>query len=264
MKLIYLFLFAFQNIAIAQVSPGPKSLAMGSAGTALQDVWSLQHNPAGIAQLKRPVFALAYKRHFSDEELSTQQAVLAIPFNKHVVGLSFHRYGINEFMEQTNTFAYSKNFSGVLALSIAVKHHQIVVAKYGSERLFSINAGMQFRINEKLWIASHISNPAKITFQENQASNLPVSLSLGLSYIFSDKVFILSDIQKVLNSGLNTKIGIEYKLVKFFALRGGLSVNPFKQYGGFGLKYNRFGLDAAISSHQYLGYSPNMAFSYEF
>lgn len=264
MKLIYLFFIAFPNFALAQISPGPKSLAMGSSGTALQDVWSLQHNPAGIAQLNRPVFALAYQRHFSDQELTTQKAVLAIPINKHVVGLSFHRYGINEYLEQTSILAYSKNFSGSMGLSIAVKHHQLSVIKYGSERIFSIDAGMQFRLNEKLWIASHISNPAKITLHDNQASHLPVSLSIGVSYVFSDKVFILSDIQKVLNSGLNPKIGIEYSLVKFFAIRGGLSVNPFKQYGGFGLNYNRFGLDLAMSSHQHLGYSPNLAFSYEF
>ncbi len=251
-------------MANAQISPGPRSLAMGSAGTALQDVWSLQHNQAGMAHLSRPVFALAYQRHFSDQELSTQKAVFVLPFNNHVLGIGFQRYGIKEYLEQTTSIAYSKNFSGVLSLSIAVKHYQISVAKYGSEKLISVDAGMQFRVNEKLWIASHISNPAKLSFNDVEGSNFPIALSLGASYIFSDKVLMISDIQKDLNSGIDTKIGIEYKLINWFALRGGLSANPFKQYGGFGLNYQRFALDVAMSSQLQLGYSPNLAFSYEF
>jgi hypothetical protein len=264
MKYICLILAFLHTTAIAQISPGPRSLAMGSAGTALQDVWSLQHNPAGIAHLTRPIFALAYQRHFSVHDLSTQKAVLAVPFNKNVLGISFQRYGFNEYLEQTSSIAYSKNFSGALALSIIIKHHQFSVAKYGSESLISVDAGMQYRVNEQLWIASHISNPAKTNFHDLPGTSLPVALSFGVSYVFSDKVLVISDIQKVLDAAIDTKIGMEYKFIKWFALRGGLSANPFKQYAGFGIIYHRFVLDMAVSSHQHLGYSPNLAFSYEF
>lgn len=264
MKYICLIFILLQSIANAQNNPGPRSLAMGSAGTALQDVWSLHHNQAGIAQIKRPIFALAYQQHFSDQELSTQKAVFAMPFHNHIVGISFQRYGFNEFLEQTSSIAYAKNFSGALALSIAIKYHQLSIAQYGSEGHISVDAGMQYRVNEKLWVASHISNPAKTNIHNFTESNLPVALSLGFSYVFSDKVLVICDIQKVLNSGIDSKIGLEYKFVKWFAIRGGLSANPFKQYGGFGLHHRRFTLDIAISSHVQLGYSPKLAFSYEF
>jgi len=145
-----------------------------------------------------------------------------------------------------------------------IKYHQLSIAKYGSDGLVSVDAGVQYRINEQLWIASHISNPAKTSLNDLAATNLPVALSFGGSYVFSDKILVLSDIQKVLNSGIDIKIGMEYKLIKWFALRGGLSANPFMQYAGFGIIYQRFVLDMAISSHLQLGYSPNVAFSYEF
>jgi len=264
MKYVCLIFILLCASAIAQINPGPRSLAMGSAGTALQDVWSLQHNPAGISQIQRPIIALAYQRHFSDQDLSTQKAVLVMPFNKNVLGLSFHRYGFNEYLEQTTSIAYAKNFSGKLALSIAIKHHQLSVANYGSDQIFSVDAGMQYRVNDKLWIASHLSNPAKASLNDLAGSNLPVALSFGFSYAFSDKVLVITDVQKILNSGIDTKIGIEYNLVQWFALRGGLSANSFKQYAGFGINIQRFNLDVAVSSHLPLGYSPNLAFSYEF
>ena len=264
MKYICLIFILFQTELIAQISPGPRSLSMGSAGVALKEVWSLQHNSAGISEIRRPIFAVGYERHFSDHDLSTQKAVFAIPFKQHVFGLSIHRYGINEYSDQTAGIAYSRNFSGALALSIMLNYHQLSIHKYGESSALSMNVGMQYRISDKFWIGTHISNPSNSKFQDLLGSTIPLSLSFGVAFEFSDKVLIISDIHKVLNATIDTKLGLEYRLIKWFALRGGMSANPFKQYAGFGLQYHRFALDIATSSHPNLGYSPNLAFSYEF
>jgi hypothetical protein len=87
---------------------------------------------------------------------------------------------------------------------------------------------------------------------------------VGLAFLVSDKVLFISDLDKMLDFGMNIRMGIEYQIIRRFYLRGGLSANPFKQTGGFGLKYRRFSLDAAVSSHPRLGYSPNLSFNYEF
>lgn len=264
MKYICLICILFHNSVYAQLNPGPRSVSMGSAGAALQDVWSLQQNPAGIAGIERPIFAIGYEQHFLDQELSTQSAVFALPFKQNVFGLSFQRYGFSEFLEQTAGFAYARSFGSSLAISIAFKFHQVQILKYGSAHAFSVEAGMQYRLSERIWIGSHISNPGRSQFEELSGSNIPVSMSLGIAGKFSDKVLIISDIQKVLYSGLDVKLGLEYKLIKWFSMRGGVSANPFKQYAGFGLNYHRFAIDAAISSHPSLGLSPNMALNYEF
>ena len=264
MKCICLIFILFQTELIAQISPGPRSLSMGSAGVALKDVWSLQHNSAGIAEIRRPIFALGYERHFSDQDFSTQKAVFVIPFKQHVFGLSFHRYGFSEYSEQTAGIAYSRNFSGALALSIMLKYHQLSIYKYGSSSAVSVDAGLQYRISDRFWIGTHISNPSNSRFQDLLGSTIPSSLSFGVSFEFSDKVLVISDIYMVLNAGIDTKLGLEYRLIKWFALRGGISASPFKQYAGFGIQHHRFTLDVASSSHPNLGYSPNLAFSYEF
>jgi len=264
MKCICLILILFQTELIAQISPGPSSISMGSAGVALKGVWSLQHNSAGIAEIRRPIFALGYQRHFSDQDLSTQKAVFAIPFKQHVFGLSIHRYGLSEYSDQTTGIAYTRNFSGALALSIMINYHQLSIHKYGESRAVSVDAGMQYRINDKFWIGTHISNPSNSKFHDLLGSTIPLSISVGVSFEFSDKVLLVSDIRKVLTAKIDTKLGLEYRMIKWFAFRGGMSANPFKQYAGFGIQYHRFALDVAISSHPNLGYSPNLAFSYEF
>jgi hypothetical protein len=127
-----------------------------------------------------------------------------------------------------------------------------------------VDAGMQYRLNNRVWIGTYISNPSSNGYQKPSGSTIPVSLAFGVSFEFSDQVLVISDVQKILNAGIDTKLGIEYKMINWFALRGGVSANPFKQYAGFGIHYHRFALDMAISSHPNLAYSPNLAFSYEF
>jgi len=237
---------------------------MGSAGTALQDVWSLQQNSAGAASIEHAIFALGYEQHYLDPELSTQNAVLGLPVKNHVLGLSFQRYGIPEYVEQTAGLALSRSFSAALSISLALKYHQVSIPVYGSGHTFSVDAGIQYSLNDRIRLGSYLYNPGGSRINELSGSHILSGISVGLAYLISDKVLFLSDLNKMLDFGMNVSMGIEYQIVRRFYLRGGLSANPFKQTGGFGLKYGRFSLDAAVSSHPRLGYSPNLSFNYEF
>jgi hypothetical protein len=237
---------------------------MGSAGVALQGIWSLQQNSAGTAGIEHAIFALGYEQHFLAPELSTKSAVFALPLKGNVFGISFQRYGFSDYLEQTTGLAYSRSFSGTLSLSLIFKHHQVSIPKYGLTQAFSVDAGMQYRLNDKIRIGSQISNPGKSGFDELSDSYFPVSISFGISCDLSDKVLIVSELYKMLDSGINVKFGLEYQLINWFYVRGGISANPFKQSAGFGLKHRRVAFDAAVSSHPILGFSPNLSLNYEF
>lgn len=261
---IGLIILLLQTPLYAQNYPGPRSSALGSASMALQGSWSIQQNSAGISTLERPVLAFSYEQHFLDPELSSQSALLVLPINKHVLGLSFRRYGFSEYAEQSAGFAYARSFSGTLSLAIALRLHQIHINQYGNASALSLDAGMQFRLTERIMIGSFISNPGRSGYSNSPASNVPVGMSLGISYFFSDKVLVLTDLEKVLGRAMDLKFGLEYKPVKEYALRGGVSVNPYKQYAGFGFNFKGIVIDAAIISHPSLGISPNLGLSYEF
>jgi len=239
-------------------------MALGSAGTALQDVWSLQQNCAGAASIEHAIFALGYEQHFLNPELSTQTAVFGLPIRNHVLGLSFQRYGINEYREQTTGLALSRSFSTALSISLALKYHQVSIPFYGSGKAVSVEAGMQYSLNERVRLGSYISNPGRSSINGLSSSHIPSGIAVGVAIILSDKVLLVSDLNKMLDFGMNVRLGIEYQIINWFYLRGGIGSNPFKQSAGFGVKYGRFSLDAATSSHPRLGYSPNLSFSYEF
>jgi len=264
MKYTFLFLTLCYTSVLAQKTSGPRSVAMGSAGIALQDSWSLQQNPAGITGIRRPSLGIAYERHFLDQEISSQLAFLAVPYGKGVFGISTERYGFAEFREQHAGIAYARKFGSTLSLAIGFKFHQLSIAGYGSSTALSAEVGFQFAINEKLTLGSSVVNPSGSKYEGMTMATIPVKLSFGAAYRFSDKVIVATDVIKVLNSSTDTRVGVEYSLIKNFSLRGGISANPFKQYAGFGFLYNHLSVDAAVSSHPTLGYSPQIGLGYEF
>lgn len=263
MKHLFLVLIFLFSRASGQ-NPGPRLVAMGSGGTAVQDIWSLQQNPAGVAEFKRSAFAIAYERHLLMPELSTQTALFILPYDRNVVGFSFERYGITEYREQKAGLSYARRFGNSFRLALAIKYFQLTISQYGSAKAFSVEAGFQLNISDNFVIASHIVNPVRSKYQNFSGSNLPVKLSFGASFRFSDRLLMISDLRKQLNYPIDVTTGIEFSVIKWFLLRGGASVNPFKQYTGFGVKSDKIHLDFAVSSHPRLGYSPQIALGYEF
>ncbi len=264
MKIIFLIALCLGTTAAAQKRPGPGSLAMGSAGISLKGLWSLQQNPAGIAGIASPGIAFAYERHFLDQEISSQIALFALPFAKNVLGFNIQRYGFTEYREQHAGIAYARKFGSSLSLSIGLNYHQLSISGYGSSTTFSAEAGFQFAINENLTLASHLANPGRSRFEDHPGSDIPVRLSFGAAYRFTDKLIVAGDVIKVLQSSADVRLGMEYSLIPAFSLRGGVSASPFKQYAGFGFHHKRLSLDAAVSSHPSLGYSPQIGLAYEF
>ncbi len=264
MKYICLICVLFQLSLHAQNNPGSRSKALGSAGTALEDVWSLQLNSAGIASIERTVFALGYEQHFLDPELSTQSAILGLPIKDYVLGISFQRYGITQYLEQTAGVALSRKYSDAFSIALSMNYHQVSIPFYGSGNTISVDVGMQYSLNDKLRLGSAITNPGRSKINDLSGSQIPTGVSVGLAFDLSDKVLFLSDLTNIIDFGMNLRMGIEYRIIKSFHLRGGISANPFKQTGGFGLKFGRIAVDAAISSHPRLGYTPNLSLNYEF
>jgi len=249
---------------LGQVNPGPRITALGMTGVALQDAWSLQSNQAGLAAIKKPVASAAYKSEFFNPDLSTQSAVIVYPDKGNVFGLSFQKYGFSAYNEQRIGIAYAKNFGNTLFVALDFNYHQVKIQQYGSAQTYSFELGLQYLPDDKLVIGGHISNPNLSNYNQELNAVIPASIEFGASYRFTEKLLLNSGIAKTLNSTADVRAGLEYAVISWLDFRGGFSANPFRQYAGFGFNYNNFHVDAATSTHSTLGYSPQIAISYEF
>lgn len=245
-------------------NPGPRLTALGSGGTAMTSIWSLQQNPAGIAGLGRTIVSVAYERHFLEDDITTQTALFVLPTKAGVFGTSFESYGFDTYKEIHGGLFYARGFGDSFRLAIGAKYHQLNIPLYGSALAYSVEAGFQAKISHDFSIGGHISNPSQSQYKSGVNSALPVRFSAGATGKFSETVLMVVDVQKMLNAPVDVKTGIEFYPAKWFSLRGGMSAVPFKLYTGFGFKHSKIQIDASVSSHQTLGYSPQIALAYEF
>lgn len=256
-------LFILPFSLFAQVNPGPRITALGLTGVAMQDVWSLQSNQAGLTAQKKFTIGIAYESEFFNPELSKQSVLLIYPNKRNVFGISFQNYGFSVYNEQRLGFAYARSF-GSISAALDLNYHLISIQQYGSTQAYSVEAGLQYAFNDKLLIGAHLTNPNRSTYDHHINAGIPVTIEFGISYQISNGLLLNNGITKSLNSSTDVKGGLEYSMLHWMDLRGGISVNPFRQYIGIGCRYQSLRFDAAVGSHYALGYSPQVALSYEF
>lgn len=251
--------------AKAQENRGGRFTGMGNAGTALQDVYSLVSNPAGITTLKSPTASLSFERPFLGLDVKSQSALLAFPFRLGVLGYAINSYGIPGAYSNLKTgLSLARMFGPQLSLAITMNYHQLKIPSYGSNKTFSLEIGAQYIVNENWIIGAHIDNPGSFGFKNENYYIIPTLLHLGNSYQFSEQVLISIEGKYLFNENFDGSLGIEFSMVDWMKLRGGISVNHFQQFVGFGFAYQGFLFDTATTIHPRLGISPQISLSYVF
>ena len=269
MKIIFnlsiLTLILIGKCCLAQNNFGPRLTAMGNNGAAVNDIWSIEANPAGITKLSKPTLAANYTKLLIDNDLSRQAAAFVLPSKNTFVGFSFNRYGISEYNEIKAGLAIAKKFGNDLSISIKGNYHQISIINYGSTAGFSLDVGAMYKLNDLLTLGFYINNPSLQSFKNKIIkTSIPTVFHFGSSYQFSDKLLVATTINKDIKGKADFSLGLDYKVIEMISLRAGLSVKPFKHYAGFGINYKNLMIDFAVENDPNLNYTPQIALAYAF
>ena len=245
---------------------GSRAASMGNAATVSQDVWSVFHNPAGLAFLKFAEAGLSYEKKFSLKELSTNSLAIAIPIGKTgAIGVNAVYFGFKSYNEQQVGLCYAKRFSNKFSASIKLNYQSVNIGEeYGSKNALTAEAGLQFMPIRNLWIGTHIYNPMQTKLTNNPKENLPSLFNIGAGYIYSEKFNIQIATEKNSKEKPTFSSGIEYHPVKQFWLRTGITTHPNTYNFGFGFLIEDFQFDFSTGVHPQLGLTPNLSLVYHF
>lgn len=251
--------------AKGQVNSGARFTGMGNTGTALRDVYSLVNNQAGIANLESPILSFSFQNLFLETDIRSQSVLFVLPIRFGVLGYTISNYGIPKVYSNLKSgLSFSRSFGPQLAMGMTVNYHQLQIPNYGSNSAFSIEFGVQYFIIEKWVIGAHIENPGHFNYKAETYYKIPSIVRFGNSYQMNEQIVISIDGTYRLSENFDANVGIEYSLAQYLKLRGGLSVNHFQQYTGFGIDYQNFLFDVAVIMHPRLGVSPQITLSYVF
>jgi long-subunit fatty acid transport protein len=269
MKIIFnlsiLTLILIGKCCLAQNNFGPRLTAMGNNGAAVNDIWSIEANPAGITKLAKPTLAANYARLLADSDLSRQAVAFVLPLKNNFIGFGFNRYGIAQYNEIKAGLAMAKKFGNDLSISVKGNYHQISITNYGSTAGFSVDVGAMYKLNDLLTFGFYINNPSMQAYSTKVIeTSIPTVFHLGSSYQFSDKLLLASTISKAIKGKADFNLGLDYKVIEMISLRAGLSVKPFKHYAGFGFNYRNLMIDFAVEDDPNISYTPQIALAYAF
>ncbi len=268
MKIIYSFLFFTFLVFITEAGNedfpiGARSSAMGNASVSLSDVWSAQHNQAGLGFVRDYAGGVYYENRFLLKELSIKGGAVAVPVKGGTFGLCITSFGYTQYSENKYSLSFAKSFGNKLSAGIAIDYLSTKIAEgYGSKSVVAAEAGIIAKPIKNLTIGVHIYNPTRSKIASYNDERLPTIIRLGGDYNFSNKVILAIETEKDIAQKAIFKAGIEYKVAKEFYLRAGIATNPTLSCFGFGVNLKNLKIDLSANYHQVLGISPQLGLSY--
>ena len=127
-----------------------------------------------------------------------------------------------------------------------------------------LNWVLSFIQQKKLTAGFHVYNPIGGNFGKNTNEKLASIYNAGFGYEASSQVFISAEIIKEENRPVNVNAGLQYIFAKQFFARIGIVTESTSPYVGFGLRWKEFRLDATVSYHPQLGFTPGLLLIYQF
>lgn len=235
---------------------GSRSNAMGNCSVSVSDFWSVQNNPAGIADYQLFSAGISYENRFFMKELSFYNAALVMPVKIGTFGLSFDRFGFENYNENKLGLAYARAFGPYLKISLKLDYLWFKFSNdYTKRRTATFELGIQSDITKDLCVGVYIFNPINVKLKTIHNERVPVVFRFGLSYHVTKDFLATSEVEYNSHSSLDYRFGLEYNTVKEFYIRVGVHTNPATACVGVGYTLKRVVIDVSATMNQYTGVS---------
>jgi hypothetical protein len=260
------WLMSFPAQLAAQVFMRPfdnaANLALGGAALARPDVATGWVNPAQLGQNLPKIGAQAWSvLPYSITGWQSHGGQVGLRIDpRSGAGLTVWHSGIEGYREQRAEFAYGRRLGPKWTLGGSASVMHVSADEYGQRTTGTVSVGVQAQALPRLWIAGLITNPA---VQRFEGYALPTVVQLSAAWVTSDKVLIITEIDKNLNAPTRLKAGIEYRPTDKLSLRVGTRSHPSRLSLGAGIRWqNGIALDFGSEWHPVLGITPGMMVRY--
>ena len=242
---------------------GSRSMALGNASVALNDVWAYHHNPAAFVGIKKVAFGVSYENRFLLRELQSQGFVVAYPLKRGVISMGGQTFGYTNFRTYRSGLGYSLALTDFLSIGVQLNYHLLRLPQaYGRDQTVTAEIGALAKITDNWHIGFSILNLSRnklASYQEDRYTNM---LRLGTRYHISKKVMMLAELEKNVDFPIRVKSGVEYEPADNLFIRGGFATAPIEFSFGFGYHWKGiYKLDVGSAYQQIIGWSPNVSFT---
>jgi hypothetical protein len=243
----------------AQVIRAPLSSRYTGIGTYSQnftDAFSGATNQAALAEIKNATAGIYGERRFMLKELSNYAAAIVLPSGPGGFGIGVNYFGSQNFSASAIGLGYGRKLSDQVDIGAQFNYNMIKLAGYGSSGAVNFELGTLWHVTGKLHLGIHVYNPVGGKFGKENSEKLASIYKAGLGYEASDKFFVSIETAKEEDQPVNVNAGIQYIFAAQFFARAGVVTGSNSYFFGLGLKWNVCRIDAAITWHPQLGFTP--------
>ena len=233
---------------------GSRSNAMGNFSVALHDFWSIQNNPAGMAEFRTISVGFSYENRFFMKELSFYNGAFLLPVKFGTFGLSFSRFGFENYNENKFGLAFARSFGPYLKMGLKLDYLLFNFNDdYEKQKSATFELGLQSNITDDLCVGVYVFNPHAAKLKTLHHIRLPVVFRFGLSYKVTKDFLACAEAEYNSDKNLDYRFGLEYNALKEFYIRIGVHTSPATATFGVGYTLSRVTIDVSASMNQFTG-----------
>jgi hypothetical protein len=178
---------------------------------------------------------------------------------KHIhIGGSINYFGYAAFNQQRMAIAVAKKLAPAFSLGVQLNYVSTFIQDYGTTGNPVLGIGLYAAPISKLSIGFVVFNPTQTTYGKNINEKIPGYARLGMRYMVSEKLKLITEADQQLNSKLVVRLGLDYQLHEIMHLAIGAATNPTYLTFGTTIMVKKMRVDFAVSKHEILGITPHL------
>jgi hypothetical protein len=249
------------HAAFEQDLTGPRSLGMGGAGIALiSDGWGGLRNPALIHGIGSSA-ATSWSQQFGLPELNLECFSVSGSSKFANFGINGSTFGSELYRETSADIAMARALRPNLVAGVAFGVRSLSVRDYGNGSAPCVTVGLLAAPTDlvKIGVVWRNLNRAYI---EGYQDRLPESLTLGASSEVGEYSRVVFDLVAEKHFPVESRFGIESRLMKNLELRIGGRAEPFRPSCGIGIGFNGMWFHYSGDLHSDLGASHSVGLEF--
>ena len=238
-------------------------LGLGAYSTQHTDVFSFGNNQAALAKIKDGAAGVYGERRFLLQATSMYSAAVAIPSKLGNFGVNLKYAGYKSFNESQVGLAYARSLGSKVDIGIQFNYYGYRVPSYSNANTVNFEIGAMVHLTDQLNMGIHVYNPVGGKFSKTD-EKLAAAYKMGLGYDASEQFFVSAEVVKEEDYPVNVNAGVQYRFMKQFFARVGMSSASSLGYAGVGIGWKHLRLDITGSYHPQLGLSPGLLLIMDF
>lgn len=251
---------AATGFSVLRLTSGSRTSGMGDAGAALADGDAFSVNPAALLVAGRGAFGLTHSEWI--EEIRHEYLTAAYRSGRNVVGLQFqlfHAGGLERRVgpsaEPLGEFGvYEWSLGAAWSRKLSARLRLGVGAKLLRQSIFAESAvggaadfGVLYDLRSGVAVGASVRNLGRLTKLEEESTDLPRQLRLGVLVRPRPSVILLADSQWVKEADSSLHLGAEYAWRPNLHVRGGYQTSDTRSLSlGVGVGVGPWRVDYAV------------------